>query len=142
MMIHLANLYGKSKSNFTERINFTKEHIDDILDSARKPLDGNRWWLSAEDPWQCLAACKELANALELKNPAEYISHLPVHMDGSCNGLQHYAAMGGDELGAALVNLSPSDRPQDVYSGVAGLVAQRVAIDAEADHPIAKLIGT
>lgn len=69
------------------------------------------------------------------------MSHLPVHMDGSCNGLQHYAAMGGDELGAALVNLSPSERPQDVYSGVASLVAQRVAIDAEADHPIAKLIG-
>lgn len=39
--------------------------------------------------------------------------------DGSCNGLQHYAALGRDSVGAASVNLVPSDLPQDVYSGVA-----------------------
>lgn len=36
-------------------------------------------------------------------------------MDGSCNGLQHYAALGRDEAGGAAVNLLPSDAPQDVY---------------------------
>lgn len=48
-------------------------------------------------------------------NPASYLSHLPVHMDGSCNGLQHYAALGRDEIGGKAVNLMPSDKPQDVY---------------------------
>ena len=33
-------------------------------------------------------------------------------MDGSCNGLQHYAALALDEPGGAAVNLVPSDRPQ------------------------------
>lgn len=42
--------------------------------------------------------------------------------DGSCNGLQHYAALGRDSVGAASVNLLPSDLPQDVYSGVAAQV--------------------
>lgn len=42
--------------------------------------------------------------------------------DGSCNGLQHYAALGRDSVGAASVNLVPSDLPQDVYSGVAAQV--------------------
>ena len=42
--------------------------------------------------------------------------------DGSCNGLQHYAALGRDWLGAKQVNLVPVDRPQDPYAGVAGMV--------------------
>lgn len=42
-----------------------------------------------------------------------------VLQDGSCNGLQHYAALGRDLEGGASVNLVPSDQPQDVYKGVA-----------------------
>lgn len=46
----------------------------------------------------------------------------PLTQDGSCNGLQHYAALGRDSVGAASVNLLPSDLPQDVYSEVAAQV--------------------
>lgn len=45
-------------------------------------------------------------------DPSRYISHLPVHQDGSCNGLQHYAALGRDLSGGFAVNLTPSDKPQ------------------------------
>ena len=45
-----------------------------------------------------------------------------VWQDGSCNGLQHYAALGRDWLGAKQVNLTPGDRPQDPYAGVAAMV--------------------
>lgn len=45
--------------------------------------------------------------------------------DGSCNGLQHYAALGRDVIGATSVNLMPCDEPQDVYSGVAQQVSTR-----------------
>eukprot|EP01100_Stratorugosa_tubuloviscum_P000223 TRINITY_DN1047_c0_g4_i2.p1 TRINITY_DN1047_c0_g4~~TRINITY_DN1047_c0_g4_i2.p1 ORF type:complete len:352 (+),score=160.21 TRINITY_DN1047_c0_g4_i2:379-1434(+) len=113
-----------------------------ILDSAEKPLDGNRWWLSAEDPWQALACCFELKNIFEYSkhSPATtYISNLPVHMDGSCNGLQHYAAMGGDETGGRLVNILPGPKPGDIYSGVAELVSEKVARDAARGDPIALL---
>ncbi|KAL3568205.1 hypothetical protein D5086_030856, partial [Populus alba] len=48
--------------------------------------------------------------------------------DGSCNGLQHYAALGRDKLGAATVNLVAGEKPADVYSGIAArkLVKQTV----------------
>ena len=44
---------------------------------------------------------------------------VPVHMDGSCNGLQHYAALGRDVAGAAEVNLINADQPSDPYRSVA-----------------------
>lgn len=49
---------------------------------------------------------------------------------GSCNGLQHYAALGRDLEGASQVNLTHSDKPGDVYSYVAGMVEKQVDKDA------------
>lgn len=60
--------------------------------------------------------------------------------DGSCNGLQHYAALGKDTLGAQQVNLIPSEVPQDVYTGVADLVKIRVAEDAKHGNKYALLL--
>lgn len=48
-------------------------------------------------------------------------------ISGSCNGLQHYAALGLDANGGAQVNLSPSPEPQDVYSGVCDVVKKKVS---------------
>lgn len=103
-----------------------------FLDSADNPLEGKGWWTKSEEPWQTLACCIEIANAIRSPNPEEYMCGFPVHQDGSCNGLQHYAALGGDEAGAAAVNLAPGDRPCDVYSAVAALVEEMRARDAAA----------
>lgn len=140
LKIHLANVYGFDKASLTEREAFAVEHLGDIRDSASNPLEGTRWWLKAEDPWQCLAACIELRNALDSTNPAAYQSHLPIHQDGTCNGLQHYAALGGDVWGAKQVNLEPSDRPSDVYSAVANLVKESISKDKEAGNDFAKIL--
>lgn len=140
LKIQIANLAGFDKASLSEREKFADDHLDDILDSANKGLHGRRWWLNAEDPWQCLAACCELRNALQYQNPAEYPSRLPIHQDGSCNGLQHYAALGGDSIGAQQVNLEPSDRPSDVYTGVAEFVKAAVAREAARGDPVAKFL--
>lgn len=60
----------------------------------------------------------EIADAVRSPDPTQFVSHQPVHQDGSCNGLQHYAALGHDSYGAKQVNLMPADRPQDVYEEV------------------------
>jgi DNA-directed RNA polymerase, mitochondrial len=78
--------------------------------------------VKADDPWQCLATCIDLHSALTSPNSSEYLSSIPVHQDGTCNGLQHYAALGGDDQGARQVNLSVTDRPSDVYTYVADMV--------------------
>ncbi len=93
-----------------------------------------------EEKWQTLACCIEISNAIKSKNPSEYISHFPIHQDGSCNGLQHYAALGRDLDGAKSVNLYPSDRPQDVYSSVLDLVEEQRKKDAQ-NNELAKTLG-
>ncbi|KAI3726194.1 hypothetical protein L1987_65991 [Smallanthus sonchifolius] len=138
LKIHLANLFagGVDKLSLEGRIAFTENHLDNIFDSADRPLDGERWWLNAEDPFQCLAVCINLAEALRSPSPETVVSHIPVHQDGSCNGLQHYAALGRDKLGAAAVNLVEGERPADVYSGIAARVLDIVKRDAQLDTVI------
>ena len=140
LKIHLANVYGYDKASLTDRENFPVQHYADVVDSVNNPLGGKRWWLSAEDPWQCLATCIELKNALDFSDPAQYVSHLPIHQDGSCNGLQHYAALGGDIAGAKQVNLEPGDRPADVYTGVAELVKAEIKEDAAMGDELAQAL--
>ncbi|KAK4409797.1 DNA-directed RNA polymerase 2, chloroplastic/mitochondrial [Sesamum angolense] len=138
LKIHLANLFanGVDKLSHEGRLAFTENHLDDIFDSADRPLEGKRWWLNAEDPFQCLAACINLAEALRSPSPETTISHIPVHQDGSCNGLQHYAALGRDKLGAAAVNLVAGEKPADVYSGIAARVLKIMKEDAQKDPAV------
>ncbi|ORY65004.1 DNA-dependent RNA polymerase [Pseudomassariella vexata] len=140
LKVHLANVFGYDKASLKEREAFTMNNLDNIFDSTDNPLHGKRWWLTAEDPWQCLAACFEVKAALQSPDPTKYVSHLPVHQDGTCNGLQHYAALGGDLWGAQQVNLEPGDRPADVYSAVAELVKESVAADLKEDSFLAKAV--
>lgn len=140
LKIHTANVFGYDKYSFEEREKFVDLHMEDVVDSAKNPLDGNKWWMQAENPWQTLAACMELSEAMSLPDPTDFVSHLPVHQDGTCNGLQHYAALGGDVEGARQVNLVPSDRPQDVYSKVLTIVQEYVNEDAEKGVKIAVLL--
>jgi len=72
----------------------------------------------------------ELRSALESPDPHAFESSFPVHQDGTCNGLQHYAALGGDTQGAKQVNLGATERPSDVYSYVANMVQEKLKEDA------------
>jgi len=132
LKIHLANLYGMSKSTMDEKEAFIDANLAEVVKVHKDPLGPEgRWWLTAESPWQALAACLEIGGALESGDPESYECALPVHMDGSCNGLQHYAALGRDAQGGTQVNLTPNDRPQDVYIGVCDRVREKVTADAE-----------
>lgn len=131
LKLHLVNLTEhKKRSSLEERLVYAEEMLPEILDSANNPLTGNKWWMTAENPWQTLAACKEVAAALKSGDPSTFVSHYPVHQDGSCNGLQHYAAMGRDVTGAKSVNLkSDGPAPADVYSDVVELVKKEIEND-------------
>ena len=81
LKIHFGNLYagGVDKLSYEGRVAFAENHLDDIFDSADRPLEGKRWWLGAVDPFQCLAACINLSEALRNPSPETTISHMPVH---------------------------------------------------------------
>ena len=43
------------------------------------PWQGKKWWQNADEPWQALACCMEIANAVRSPDPTHFISHFPVH---------------------------------------------------------------
>ncbi|KAK6156636.1 hypothetical protein DH2020_010884 [Rehmannia glutinosa] len=118
LKIHLANLYGGGveKLSYDGRISFVENYIAEIFDSADNSLNGNRWWLKAEDPFQCLAACINLSEALRSSSPHTVVSHLPIH-----------------QFEAAAVNLIAGDKPADVYSEIAERVHNIMKRDSEKD---------
>lgn len=40
---------------------------------------GRKWWMEADEPWQALACCMEIARAVRTADPTAYVSHFPVH---------------------------------------------------------------
>eukprot|EP00804_Cyclotella_cryptica_P010684 CCRYP_005499-RB/>CCRYP_005499-RB protein AED:0.03 eAED:0.03 QI:288/1/1/1/1/1/4/386/1180 len=135
LKVHLANLAGANKMSFDGRAQFADDNMDNIRAAVNDPFGGNNWWMSFDDPFQGLATCHEIVKAIDSGDHENYMCSLPVHMDGSCNGLQHYAALGRDKVGGKAVNLCIADNPQDVYSGVMHEVIRRVALDAEEQLP-------
>jgi DNA-directed RNA polymerase len=132
--IHAANCYGRGvdKKPFWERVAFCDNNARDIEAFQADPLkhDG---WMDAEDPFQFLAACRAMFDP-------KAASKLPVQADGSNNGLQHYAAMGRDEISGRAVNLLPGEFPSDVYMEV-GMISCRKVMDlADAGDATGKLI--
>ncbi|KAL0741238.1 hypothetical protein Bca4012_082751 [Brassica carinata] len=118
LKIHLANLYagGVEKLSHDGRLAFVENHLDDIIDSAENAIHGKRWWLKAEDPFQCLAACVILAQALKSPSPYSVISHLPIH-----------------QFEAAAVNLVAGEKPADVYSEISLRVHEIMKKDSSKD---------
>lgn len=128
LAIHIANLFGVDKVSFEERIAWVQTHDALLVDSGEQPLDGARFWTQADSPYCALAACIEWAGYR--KQGVEFVSHIPIALDGSNSGLQHFSAMLRDPQGAACVNLVPGSKPADIYSQVAARV-QRDADSTE-----------
>ncbi|XP_037024700.1 DNA-directed RNA polymerase, mitochondrial isoform X1 [Bradysia coprophila] len=130
LKLHCINLTGhKKRESVQNRLQYAEEMMENIIDSADNPLTGRKWWVTSDEPWQTLASCMEITKVLRSPDPTTFMSSFPIHQDGSCNGLQHYAALGRDTAGAVSVNLHPSSVPQDVYSDVAELVEKLRKVD-------------
>jgi DNA-directed RNA polymerase len=128
LAVHVANVWGVAdKAALDDRVKWVAEHEALILDSADAPLDGRRFWTEADggsNAWQALAAAKEWAAYVRSGRSSSFMSRLPVAMDGSCSGLQHFSAMLRDEVGGKAVNLTPSVVCNDIYTQVAGKVEE------------------
>lgn len=114
--VTVSGVTGKiSKRPLEERVQWCDTNRQQIMNIASDPLVHTEWML-ADKPFLHLAACFELSAALA--QGSSYITRLPCSFDGSCSGLQHLSAMTRAEEGA-LVNLTPSLLPQDVYQLIA-----------------------
>ena len=120
------------------RFEWTRVHRKQILLCADDPIT-HRWWIAASKPWRFLAFCFEYAAAWRCPEGFwAYISHLPIAIDATCNGLQHFAMMLRDEQGAQAVNVAlPSDwadEPADVYARVADRMKQTFLHEAHTNR--------
>ena len=124
LSVHGANMWGNDKVSFEDREKWTYDNADWIKACAEDPI-GNRQWEDADNAFQFLAFCDEWNRYT--KEGDGFISHIPVNVDGSCNGLQIYSLLLKDKVAGSLVNCVPSDVPQDIY----GLVKNEVVKNAE-----------
>jgi len=111
-----ATTYGLDKATMSERLDWTNENIPLITRVANDPIDNIGDWEAADEPWQFLAACDEYYHCCVLKD--RDTTGLPVATDATCSGLQILAGLARDKKTAQLVNVLPSDRPQDAYKVV------------------------
>jgi DNA-directed RNA polymerase len=124
LSVHGANCFGIDKVSYDERLAWVKENEKFIIKSAKEPLSNTDFWGQADKPWQFLAFCFEYSR---FKQEGEkFISHLPIGLDGSCNGLQNFSAMLRDEIGGRATNLVPGNKPTDIYSEVSRVCSRKL----------------
>lgn len=118
LKVHIANSAGFDKHLPEIKAQFVDDNMDMLLDFYRNPLS-----VSAPEPettctlYHALAAYVE---AMELPDPTQYVCHVPIAMDATCSGLQHFSAMLRDEEGALHTNLINNglDHKSDIYKHV------------------------
>ena len=128
---------GQNKLPFNSREKWTDDHIDCIL-HLKKTLDDKETQTALEltldgilkpksEVFQRISVIIEFARVYEefkqLQNWNLVKSGLPIHLDASCNGFQHAAALLENEKLARLVNilepLSKGASANDLYAEIA-----------------------
>ena len=117
LAFQVATTYGLDKSTMSERLNWVMDNIPLITRVANDPIGNIGDWEAADEPWQFLAACEEYY-AVVTKQTRQH-TRLFVATDATCSGLQILAGLARDRKTAQLVNVLPSERPQDAYKVVA-----------------------
>lgn len=134
LAIHLANCgaFDKiDKAPLEDRVQWVYDHEEEIVAYAKDPFTYTGW-ADADSPFQFLAACFEWAGWLE--QGEGFLSRLPVALDGSCSGIQHFSMALRDEVGGTAVNLTAADKPADIYTLVMDKAYEQMREDAAQDE--------
>ena len=117
LAFQVATTYGLDKAPMAERLDWVQDHLTLIEQVATDPIGCLSEWEAADEPWQFLAACEEYYSCVIACT--RHYTGLMVATDATCSGLQILAGLARDANTARLVNVLPSDKPQDAYKVVA-----------------------
>ncbi|MCD8139838.1 MAG: hypothetical protein LUE17_08690 [Planctomycetaceae bacterium] len=144
LAVHGANCFGNGidKRPLAERVQWVHKHSAEIrrIAEAETP-HGFRLWHDASDKYQFLAFCYDWGGYLQ--DGLDHISHLPVYVDGTCNGYQHLSALMRSRSTGKLVGMAALDSGEerlDLYQAVMKVVGERIAADANAGDKTAQRI--
>lgn len=128
----VANAFGRDKLSWDDRVAWTHANEDMIRRIAADPLSNRLEWEHESDKlWAALAAAREWVFFLESGRSRAFVTTLPIYIDGTCNGMQHFAALSRAPELARLVNLEPSETgPSDIYADVAAEALRDIKVRA------------
>jgi DNA-directed RNA polymerase len=130
LKVHIANLFDMDKVTFDERVKWTDDNMDKIKRTAEDPYEMRWFWVS--DKKKKNPSFQRLASIFDICR-LDGLTQIPVQMDGSCNGVQHWAAIMKDTDLAKKVNLVKADLPQDLYQYVADVITTMMHEDKDKD---------
>ena len=133
----LANCWGNKvdKETFARREAWVDENEADILKAGedfKGPKDAHfAFWSQADDQFQFLAACREWYRYKTAR--FGYRTGLPIAIDATQSGIQHYAAASLNQHDGDLVNLvldpDPDATPRDLYTACLEVAKQLLEED-------------
>ena len=129
LKLHIANTWGQDKLQLEDRVAYVDERIATIKNIKLSFAYASEECALADEPLGFYAAAIDLANALELDDPAQHVSHIACAVDGTCNGLQILSLLGHDTIGADKTNCTSNPIRQDVYMEVADIALNLVKDD-------------
>ncbi len=116
-------LYGSKLAGLTGYFQASMEFDSECCKIAQDPLEHIDLWATQEKPFQYLAFCFDYCEFLckvKSRKPhphtENYISHLPIHLDGSNNAYQHIASLCKDNKLAKAVNLTQTTFIDEVWN--------------------------
>ena len=119
LAFQVATTVGLDKATMEDRLAWVtvEENIQRIIRVATDPINNIGDWETADEPWAFCAACEEYYAVVIAGTRTT--TGLPVATDATCSGLQILAGLARDKSTASLVNVLPSDKPQDAYQVIA-----------------------
>jgi DNA-directed RNA polymerase len=119
LKVHVANSCGYDKHDPVIKAQWVDDNWGAIQEFLNNPLEAE--CPEPDTAFTLLAAGWALQDALALPDPRTYVCHVPVAMDATCSGLQHFSALLRDEVGGKYTNLvdAGGDTKQDIYKAVA-----------------------
>ncbi len=132
--IHTANVCGMDKVSINDRISWVHENIANGTFANVELFQDVMEMFPSADKFQATVAITEINRIIAIGgNPATVESNLVCHQDGTCNGLQHMAALTGSRATAESVNCTASTRddvPSDIY-GIISHEAENLATNQD-----------
>lgn len=109
--IDIANLAGKDKLTWDERLSWFKENENNLLDLTQE----------ADKPYQYYAAVTAYQKAI-----AGEVNHHPIGLDGTFSGLQVLSALTCDRKAALHCNVLDSGSRKDAYTELYQILSAKI----------------